>query len=181
MDKSSKKASDSTAPIYKGINNDKTPVVPGQKNTQQLRPNNIKTNNPIGETSTLANRKLTAPEFQALAEVPPEVEWFANLKNKHTRRAYRNDVKDFTGFVGIDSPQEFRLVTRSHVIAWRDELLGREKEKVLESGVVESEPLSASTIRRKLSALSSLFQYLCENNAVTHNPVKGGLEAQRRE
>jgi integrase/recombinase XerD len=30
-----------------------------------------------------------------------------------------------------------------------------------------------STIRRKLSAVSSLFEYLCERNAVVHNPVKG--------
>jgi integrase/recombinase XerD len=28
-------------------------------------------------------------------------------------------------------------------------------------------------VRRKLSALSSLFNYLCEKNAVAHNPVKG--------
>ena len=27
--------------------------------------------------------------------------------------------------------------------------------------------------RRKLSAVSSLFEYLCERNAVVHNPVKG--------
>ena len=30
-----------------------------------------------------------------------------------------------------------------------------------------------STIRRKHAALSSLFEHLCESNAVTHNPVKG--------
>src|SRR6266571_5641019 len=30
-----------------------------------------------------------------------------------------------------------------------------------------------STIRRKLSAVSSLFAYLCERNAVVHNPVQG--------
>jgi integrase/recombinase XerD len=36
-----------------------------------------------------------------------------------------------------------------------------------------SSGLSASTIRRKLSALSSLFDYLCENNAVAGNPVDG--------
>ncbi len=29
------------------------------------------------------------------------------------------------------------------------------------------------TIRRKLAALSSLFEHLCNANAVTHNPVKG--------
>jgi integrase len=31
----------------------------------------------------------------------------------------------------------------------------------------------AATIRRKLAALSSLFEYLCESNAVAGNPVKG--------
>lgn len=173
MNESSKNASESNAPLYKGINDEQTTNTSNQKEIEKLEPNNAKPIDLAGETSNLAKRKLTSPEFQALAEVPPEVEWFANLKNKHTRRAYRNDVRDFMGFVGIESPQEFRLVTRSHVIAWRDELIGRTKERVLESGLVESEPLSASTIRRKLSALSSLFQYLCENNAVTHNPVKG--------
>ena len=33
--------------------------------------------------------------------------------------------------------------------------------------------LGPATIRRKLSALASLFDHLCERNAVTHNPVKG--------
>src|SRR5580704_11113378 len=32
---------------------------------------------------------------------------------------------------------------------------------------------SPSSIRRKLSALSSLFDYLCERNAVSGNPVDG--------
>ena len=30
-----------------------------------------------------------------------------------------------------------------------------------------------ATVRHRLAALSSLFEYLCEKNAVTHNPVKG--------
>ena len=173
MTKTAKPTLENSTTIYKGKNNEHTADASSQNNIEKLEPNNANPVDPIGETSDLAKRKLTAPEFQALAEVPPEVEWFANLKNEHTRRAYRNDVRDFMGFVGIETPQEFRLVTRSHVIAWRDELIGRTKEKMLESGIVENEPLSASTIRRKLSALSSLFQYLCENNAVTHNPVKG--------
>ena len=41
------------------------------------------------------NRLLTAAEFHRLADVPPEVEWFANLSNPQTRRAYENAVKDF--------------------------------------------------------------------------------------
>jgi integrase/recombinase XerD len=50
-------------------------------------------------------------------------------------------------------------VTRAHVIAWRDDLAQRE--------------LGGATIRHRHAALSSLFEYLCEKNAVTHNPVKG--------
>ena len=64
-------------------------------------------------------RLISKPEFQRLAEVPPEVEWFANLTNENTRRAYRNDVTAFMRFVGIKRPEEFRAVTRAHVIAWR--------------------------------------------------------------
>jgi integrase/recombinase XerD len=105
------------------------------------------------------SRALTAAQFQGLADVPPELEWFANLPNEKTRRAYQLDITDFSAFVGIDRPEEFRLITRAHVIAWRKD--------------VERRQLSPSTIRRKLSALSPLFEYLCERNAVTHNPVKG--------
>ena len=106
-----------------------------------------------------ANRLLTAAEFHRLADVPPEVEWFANLSNPSTRRAYENAVGDFMRFAGIERPEEFRTVTRAHIIAWRDEL-GRRG-------------LGGSTIRHRLASLASLFEYLCNKNAVTHNPVKG--------
>jgi len=105
------------------------------------------------------NRMLTAAEFHRLADVPPEVEWFANLSNASTRRAYENAVRDFMRFTGIEQPKEFRTVTRAHIIAWRDDLAGR--------------TLGGSTIRHRLASLASLFEYLCEKNAVTHNPVKG--------
>ena len=64
-------------------------------------------------------RALTAKEFLDLADVPPEVEWFANITNRQTRRAYQNDLRDFMRFAGIKSPEEFRVVTRAHLIAWR--------------------------------------------------------------
>ena len=35
------------------------------------------------------SRALTAPEFQGLAEMPAEMEWFANIDNPRTRKAYR--------------------------------------------------------------------------------------------
>jgi integrase/recombinase XerD len=105
------------------------------------------------------NRLLTSAEFQHLSAVPPEVEWFANIRNRSTRRAYETAIADFMHFTGIGRPEEFRSVTRAHVIAWRDELARRE--------------LGGSTVRHRLASLSSLFEYLCEKNAVTHNPVKG--------
>ncbi len=104
-------------------------------------------------------RRLTAEQFQGLSEMPPELEWFANITNAKTRQAYRLDVGEFTGFVGIERPADFRGVMRSHILAWRKDL--------------ENRGLAGSTIRRKLSALSSLFDYLCEKNALTHNPVDG--------
>ena len=117
---------------------------------------------PVGIVSAIApigTRLLTAAEFHRLADVPPEVEWFANLSNPSTRRAYENAIRDFMRFTGIVRPEEFRTVTRAHIIAWRDELTRR--------------GLGGSTIRHRLASLASLFEYLCEKNAVTHNPVKG--------
>jgi integrase/recombinase XerD len=108
---------------------------------------------------TPAARALAAARFYALAEVPAEIEWFQNIRNTRTRAAYKLDLRDFMGFIGIERPEDFRLVTRAHVIAWRDDFTRR--------------ALLPATVRRKLSALSSLYQYLCEKNAVPLNPVKG--------
>ena len=104
-------------------------------------------------------RALTAVQFHQLAEVPPALTWFANIDNPQTRRAYQNDLQEFMAFAGIDQPMQFRIVTRAHLLAWRRDL--------------ERRALAGATIRRKLAALSSLFDYLCESNAVTSNPVKG--------
>jgi integrase/recombinase XerD len=102
---------------------------------------------------------LTQAEFHRLADVPPEAQWFANLASAQTRRAYQSDLGAFMRFAGIQSPEEFRTVARGHVLAWRADL--------------EQQGLAGSSIRRKLAALASLYEYLCDCNAVTHNPVKG--------
>jgi integrase/recombinase XerD len=105
------------------------------------------------------NRALTATQFAQLAEVPPEEEWLANITNAKTRRAYKVDVAEFVRFSGLNSYGELRSVARSHIIAWRKDM--------------EQRNLEPATIRRKLSALSSLFEYLCERNAALGNPVDG--------
>lgn len=97
--------------------------------------------------------------FRRLSEIPPEVEWFADIQNANTREAYRRDLAQFMAFLGIERPGQFREVARAHVIAWRKKL---EKDKV-----------SPASIRRKLSAISSLFCHLCERNAVESNPTLG--------
>src|SRR6266404_2696840 len=108
---------------------------------------------------TPAERRLTAAEFQGLAEVPTEIEWFNNISNPGTKRIYKIAIGDFMRFTGIVRPEEFRIVTRAHVIAWRDDLQRR--------------GLEGPTRRNRLAALSSLFEYLCDKNTVSHNPVKG--------
>jgi len=105
--------------------------------------------------TTLAPHALTAHEFHQLAEVPPALSWFANIDNPQTRRAYQNDGQEFMAFTGIDDPHAFRLVGRGHVLAWRKDL--------------ERRGLAGATIRRKLAALSSLFESLCEANAIQGN------------
>src|ERR1700674_1693320 len=105
---------------------------------------------------TPTERRLTAAEFQGLADVPPEIEWFNNISNPGTKRIYKIAVGDFMRFTGIVRPEEFRIVTRAHVIAWRDDL--------------ERRGLEGPTRRNRMAALSSLFEYLCEKNAVSQNP-----------
>lgn len=111
------------------------------------------------ELVIVEQRTLTIAQVAHLADVPPELEWLANITNEKTRRAYKIDVSEFSKFLGLKRPEEFRTVARAHVIAWRE--------------LLERRGLSPPTIRRKLSALSSLFEYLCEKNAVAGNPVDG--------
>ena len=103
--------------------------------------------------------RLTAAEFKQLSEMPAVTEWFANLDNPQTRRAYRADIRDFCFFTGIERPEQFTEVTRAHVLAWRTEL--------------ETRCLAGATLRRKLAALASMFDYLLERNALAFNPVDG--------
>ena len=98
------------------------------------------------DLQTVKTRTLTAAQYDHLSEVPPEIEWLANIPNKKTRRAYKNDVGEFMAFAGLTESSQLRTVTRAHVIAWRKDMETRE--------------LAPSSIRRKLSSLSSLFDYL---------------------
>ncbi|MEM1452600.1 MAG: tyrosine-type recombinase/integrase [Bacteroidota bacterium] len=102
---------------------------------------------------------LAAHEFERLADVPAVMVWLGNIDNPNTRRAYQGDLESFIAFCGIERPDELRDVARAHIIAWRDAL--------------QATGLAPATVRRKLSAISSLYDFLCNENAVELNPVAG--------
>src|SRR5213594_343149 len=82
-----------------------------------------------------------------LAGIPEEEIWLASRKSARTRRAYRNDVAHFMRTLGIRTPDELRKIDHRAVMAW--ERLMREEEGK-----------EATTVRRRLAALSSLFAHL---------------------
>ena len=113
----------------------------------------------MSELVILPHGTLTPDQYSDLSDVPPEIEWLNNITNAKTRRFYKGDIAEFMAFTGLRKSSQLRSVARSHVIAWRKDM--------------EIRSLSAASVRRKLSALSSLFDYLCERNAVLGNPVDG--------
>ena len=89
---------------------------------------------------------------QVLAEIPEEEVWLAGLRSERTRRAYRLDVEHFMTTIGITAREELRQVDRAAVIYWQREM--------------EKEGAKPSTVRRRLSALSSLFSHLVHHRLV---------------
>ena len=83
----------------------------------------------------------------ALAAIPEESVWLESRKSARTRPAYRVAVAHFMRTFHISSPEELRKIDHRAVMAW--ERLMREEEKK-----------EASTVRRRLAALSSLFTQL---------------------
>jgi integrase/recombinase XerD len=100
--------------------------------------------------------------MERLADIPEEEIWLQKQKSARTRRAYRLDVRHFMAILGIATSDELRQVDHRAVIAW--ERFMREVERV-----------APSTIRRPLSALSSLFKHLVRHiSARAANPSRVG-------
>lgn len=93
-----------------------------------------------------------------LAAIPEEEVWLASQKSARTRRAYRQDVAHFLRTLGLITPDQLRQVDHRAVIAW---------ERIMR----EQQGAAASTVRRRLAALSSLFKHLVRHNAASRNPV----------
>ncbi|MBI1826072.1 MAG: tyrosine-type recombinase/integrase [Planctomycetes bacterium] len=96
--------------------------------------------------------------LEALATIPEEEVWLAKQKSPQTRKAYKLDVRHFFRTVGITCREQLHQVDHRAVIAW-------------ERYMRETEGAEASTIRRRLAALSSLFKHLVRHGEVERNPV----------
>jgi integrase/recombinase XerD len=102
---------------------------------------------------------LPLPSIMAtLAAIPEEEIWLAKQKSARTRRAYRLDVRHFMATLAITSHVDLRQVDHRAVIAW---------ERIMREG----QRAAPSTIRRRLSALSSLFKHLVRHGHAAKNPV----------
>src|ERR1700733_15067700 len=93
-----------------------------------------------------------------LAAIPEEEVWLAKQKSRQTRRAYKLDVRHFMRSFDVTTADQLRQVDHRAVIAW--ERMQREQDGA-----------AASTIRRRLAALSSLFKHLVKHGAAHRNPV----------
>ena len=111
-----------------------------------------------GTLTTTATEVAELDTLDVLAAVPEEDIWLAGQQSERTRTAYRKDVADFIRTVGISSREDFRKVDRAAVLAWRRAMKDR-----------GAKPAS---IRRRLSALSSLFTHLVHVRAADANPVR---------
>jgi len=102
---------------------------------------------------------LQKVSVEALALIPEEQVWLASRKSARTRRAYRTDVAHFMQAFNITSAEELRKIDHRAVMAW-ERLMREEQGK------------EATTVRRRLSALSSLFTHLVKFGVVEKNPVR---------
>jgi len=105
-----------------------------------------------------ADSTPTKTRLQALATIAEEEIWLAKQKSPRTRQAYKLDVQHFLRTLGISDRDQLRQVDHRAVITW-------------ERFMREDEDAEASTIRRRLAALSSLFKHLVRHGQVERNPV----------
>jgi integrase/recombinase XerD len=87
--------------------------------------------------------------------------WLIRTPSPHTRRAYRLDLDQFMQHSGIqpDAWEQLAVIRPEHVSRWR--------ERLAAAGMTNS------SIRRKLTALRSLFSYLQTYGYSGANPAHG--------
>lgn len=99
--------------------------------------------------------------FHWLSTWPTAITWLYNQQSIETQRSYAYTVREFLAFHQLEpNPDNLQAIQPAHIIAYREHL---RKDK----------NLKPRTVRIRLSALSSLFDALIENQEVRYNPVRG--------
>ncbi len=104
------------------------------------------------------NSASSISALDLLHSITEEEIWLAGQLSPHTRRAYKQDVAHFVRTLQIRSSEDLKHVGRAAVVVWQN--------RMKEQGV------RPRTIRRRLSALSSLFTHLVAHGAANINPVR---------
>ncbi len=91
--------------------------------------------------------------------------WLMKSPSRDTRSNYERDIKQFLAFAGIEGnhPEKLVSIRPEHVAAWRDQL--------------QTQGLTNSSVRRKMTALRSLFSYLQTYGYTGTNPAHGDFVA----
>lgn len=105
------------------------------------------------------SKDLSSNAFKLLKLVPDSAVWLANYVSPRTRSTYKFAVESFIAFAGLSSENDWKEVDQVHLIAWREHLT--------RNGA------SAWTVNTKFSAISQLFEHLCEKQIVSKNPTAG--------
>lgn len=96
--------------------------------------------------------------LDVLRAIPEERVWLESQQSPQTRRAYRSDIVHFMQTMNITATAEFRKVDRMAVVAWKRKM--------------EQDGAKPRSVRRRMSALSSLFSHLVDKHVVDANPVR---------
>ncbi len=105
-----------------------------------------------------SHASLTVPDLRARFTEACQA-WLAKSPSPDTRSNYARDVRQFLHFVGAEPThlEELAAVRPAQVAAWRDQL--------------KEQGLTNSSIRRKMTAVRSLFSYLQSYGFAGANPA----------
>jgi integrase len=89
--------------------------------------------------------------------------WLSKSPSRDTRSNYQRDIEQFLAFIGVslDQMEHLCAIRPQHVSGWRDHL--------------QAEGLTNSSIRRKMTAIRSLFSYLQHYGYTCKNPAHSDL------
>jgi integrase/recombinase XerD len=110
-------------------------------------------NHPVADSDLVLRRAMTEA-YEA---------WLGKSPSRDTRSNYQRDIEQFLVFAGVPPEDKEKLcaIRPLHVNGWRDHL--------------QAKGLTNSSIRRKLTAVRSLFSYLQSYGYTGKNPADGRL------